>query len=172
MSSTNLVTRISTALDATVDRVGKAVSWIYAILIVVIILQVVLRYGFSNGLVVLEELQWHCYAIGLMFGLAYGSTHNAHIRVDILHMMFNPRVKNVIEILGILFLLMPFIYVVIYHSFDFVSESYRINEHSNAPSGLPFRWAIKAVIPVSFTLLLLSAIARLLRETSQLFSRA
>ncbi len=171
MSKGNSALAFADLIDAIINRVGIVASWSYVLLIVVIIVQVTLRYGFNNGLVVLEELQWHFYALGLMLGLAYGQTHNVHIRVDVLHVHFQTTTKRIIEILGILFLLMPFILVVILHSIDFVADSWRINEHSNAPSGLPWRWAIKSVIPLSFGLLFLSAAARLVREITLLSGR-
>ncbi len=168
MTSNSTFIRFTNAIDQFVDTFGRLISWAYALLIAVIIVQVVLRYGFGKGLVILEELQWHLYAIGLMFGLSYGLIHDEHIRVDVIHMRLSNKAKHIIEIAGILLLLLPFISVVFIHSIDFFIDSWRINEHSNAPSGLPWRWAIKSVIPASFALLFLSAIARLCRETALL----
>lgn len=42
----------------------------------------ILRYGFGHGLVILEELQWHYYALGIMFGASYAMMIDSHIRVD------------------------------------------------------------------------------------------
>jgi TRAP-type mannitol/chloroaromatic compound transport system permease small subunit len=61
-------------------------------------------------------------------------------------------------------LLVPFIYIVFIHSLDFVADAWRINEHSDAPLGLPWRWAIKSVIPISFFMLTLATISRFLRD--------
>jgi len=151
-------------IDSLIQRITLGIGWCYVLLVLVIILQVTLRKGFSQGLIALEELQWHLYAIGVMFGLAYAQTTNAHIRVDLLHSGFRTRSKRLIEILGILCLLLPFISVIFLHSLDFLHESYRINESSSAPSGLPWRWLIKAVIPASFALLALAVLSRLYRE--------
>lgn len=57
----NKVTKI---LDDSVEAVGKAVSWIWIILISTILANVILRYVFKQGMIELEELQWHLYAIG------------------------------------------------------------------------------------------------------------
>ncbi|MCP4935731.1 MAG: TRAP transporter small permease subunit, partial [bacterium] len=62
------------ALDSFIGAIGRVVSWANVILVGVIILQVVLRYGFGSGLVVLEELQWHLYAVAVMFGISYALT--------------------------------------------------------------------------------------------------
>ena len=156
-------------IDNFIIRFGRSVSWINFILIVVIILQVVLRYGFGKGLVVLEELQWHLYAAGVMIGLSYSQSADSHIRVDVFHMRFSRNSKNFWEIFGIVFFLIPFILVVFFNSLPFVAEAWRLNEMSDAPTGLPWRWLIKSVIPVSMLLLLASALSRLLRELASFF---
>ncbi len=151
-------------IDGVIKKIGHGISWVYIILIAVIITQVVLRRGFGSGLIVLEELQWHLYAIGVMFGLAYAQATNAHVRVDVLSNHLSSKSKHIIEITGILFLLLPFLYVIFYHSLDFVYEAWRTAERSNAPSGLPYRWLIKSVIPVSIGFLMLTSLNRLFRE--------
>ncbi len=151
-------------IDKFILKTGSWIAWCYALLVAVIILQVVLRYGFARGLVVLEELQWHLYAVGVMFGISYAQATNSHIRVDLLHTRLSRKTQRIFEILGILLLLMPFIAVIFIHSLDFVADSFRINERSDAPTGLPYRWLIKSVIPISFAMLFLAALSRLLRE--------
>jgi TRAP-type mannitol/chloroaromatic compound transport system permease small subunit len=152
-------------IDRFIQRIGMSVAWCYVLLVLVIILQVVLRKGFSSGLIIFEELQWHLYAIGVMVGLSYAQTTNSHIRVDLFYAHFRARTKHIIEIFGILFLVMPFIVIIFSHSVDFFYDSYRINEGSQSPSGLPYRWVIKGVIPVSFALLALAMLSRLYRDT-------
>lgn len=151
-------------VDRLILRIGSILSWGAVILVAVIILQVVLRYGFRHGLVVLEELQWHLYAIGVMFGMSYAQVRDAHIRVDIFHMRLGERTQRIIEILGILLLLLPFCYVMMSHSIDFLLDSWRVDERSDAPLGLCCRWAIKSVIPLSIGLLALAAISRMFHD--------
>jgi len=159
---------LADGIDRFIQRIGMSVAWVYVVLVLVIMLQVILRKGFSSGLIMLEELQWHLYAVGVMFGLSYAQTTNSHIRVDLFYSHFRARTKHIVEIFGILFLVLPFIAIVFLHSLDFVADSWRINEHSSAPSGLPWRWAIKSVIPVTFGLLGLAMISRLIRDTTLL----
>lgn len=156
-------------IDRFIQRIGMSVAWCYVLLVLVIILQVVLRKGFSSGLIMLEELQWHLYAVGVMFGLSYAQTTNSHIRVDLFYSHFRAQTKRVIEIIGILVLVLPFIVIIFMHSVDFFVDSYRINESSSSPSGLPYRWLIKGVIPVTFALLGLAVLSRLYRDTVLLF---
>lgn len=148
-------------IDGLVRGTGKVICWANALLIGVIILQVVLRYGFSQGQVFLEELQWHLFSLAVLFGISFAQVTDAHIRVDLLASGFSERTRHLLEIFGMLVFILPFVWVVFYHSLDFVAESWRLNEHSNAPSGLPWRWAIKAAIPAGFGLLGLVVLARL-----------
>jgi TRAP-type mannitol/chloroaromatic compound transport system permease small subunit len=160
---------LADSIDRMIQKIGHLIAWSYVLLVLIIITQVVLRKGFSSGLIIFEELQWHLYAVGVMFGLSYAQTTNSHIRVDLFYSHFRAKTKNVIEILSILFMVLPFIAVIFIHSLDFVAESYRINEHSESPSGLPFRWLIKSVIPLSMGLLALAVLSRLYRDTVLLF---
>ncbi|WP_136680121.1 TRAP transporter small permease subunit [Neptunomonas sp. XY-337] len=160
---------LSDTIDRFIQRIGVTVAWCYVLLVLVIILQVILRKGFSNGLVALEELQWHLYAVGVMFGLSYAQTTNSHIRVDLFYSHFRASTKHIIEILGILILVLPFVVIIFLHSVDFFYESYRINESSESPSGLPYLWAMKGVIPVTFGLLGLAVLSRLYRDVVLLF---
>ncbi len=158
--------RFCDPLDRFIKSVGHVVMWSNGLLIIIIILQVVLRYGFGHGLVPLEELQWHLYAIGIMFGASYAQVLDSHIRVDIIHSRLSDKWKKRWDLFGIVFLLLPFIFVIFLQSLDFVGESWRLNEGSDAPLGLPWRWAIKSVIPISFGLLLLATLSRAIRIVS------
>lgn len=160
---------LADSIDRGIQKIGHMIAWVYVVLVLVIITQVILRKGFSSGLIVLEELEWHLYALGVMFGLSYAQTTNSHIRVDLFYSSFRARTKHVIEILGILLLVLPFISVIFIHSLDFVADSFRINEHSESPSGLPYRWLIKSAIPASMLLLGVAVLSRLYRDTVLLF---
>ncbi len=160
--------RFSDAVDSLIRAIGHVVMWSNVILIGVIILQVILRYGFGRGLVILEELQWHLYAVGIMFGASYAQVLDAHIRVDIIHARLSDKWKLRWDLFGIIFLLLPFIIVIFDQSLAFTAESFRLGERSDAPLGLPWRWAIKSVIPISFGLLVVAAVSRAVRIIAQL----
>ena len=155
-------------LNSIVRHIAETTAWLNVVLIGVIILQVVMRYGFNKGLVPLEELMWHLYAVAFMFGMAYAVTNDSHIRVDVVHMALPKRLQHVFEILGILLLLMPFLWIVFDHSLDWTLEAYRVNESSANPTGLPYRWIIKSVVPITMFLIFLAAVARLIQEVSLL----
>ncbi len=111
----------------------------------------------------MEELQWHLYAVGIMFGASYAMTLDSHIRVDIVHARLSEKWQNRWDLFGIVFLLLPFIIIIFHQSLDFVYEAWRVSERSDAPMGLPYRWLIKGVIPASFGLLIISTVSRAIR---------
>jgi TRAP-type mannitol/chloroaromatic compound transport system permease small subunit len=162
-------TPLYTHIESFITTTSRVLAWTNLALVAVIIIQVVLRKVFSNGQIALEELQWHLYATAVMFGTAYAQISNLHVRVDLFYHKFSERKKALVDLLGLSLLAIPFVVVVILHSYDFAYESWRVNESSASPSGLPFRWLIKSVIPISFCLLLLSMLARILRNIETLF---
>lgn len=151
-------------LNAIVRRIAETAAWLNVALIAVILLQVVMRYGFNKGLVPLEELMWHLFAIAFMFGMAYSITNDSHIRVDIVHMNLPRRAQHVLEILGILLLLFPFLWILFDHSIGWAYEAWRVGESSANPTGLPHRWIIKSVVPLTALLMFIAALARLIQE--------
>jgi TRAP-type mannitol/chloroaromatic compound transport system permease small subunit len=164
MSNTASASHFAGLLDNLIRRIGQAVAWVNLLLIGVILIQVFFRhFGFTHGQIMLEEMRWHLYALAVMVGLSYGVSSDSHIRVDLLRHHFSPVAQNWIEIIGILFLLLPFLLVIFHHSLEWVADSFRLGESSENPTGLPYRWLIKAVIPISFGLLFIATLARLFR---------
>jgi len=96
------------AIDRFILRFGHFLSWANFLLIFVIVVQVTLRYGFGRGMVALEELEWHLYAVAFMFGLSYAVVTDAHVRVDLISIRMSTAARAWVEIMGILFLLLPF----------------------------------------------------------------
>jgi TRAP-type mannitol/chloroaromatic compound transport system permease small subunit len=162
-------TAISDVLEAVIEFVGTLVNWIWILLVLVIVGNVVGRYAFSVNYIWIEEMQWHMYAVGFMLGIGYALKHDAHVRVDVLAMTMGPRTRAWIELLGIVLLLAPVIYMILTYAIPFVEASWRRGERSSAPGGLANRWAIKALIIVAFSYLGLAALARLLRICAFLF---
>lgn len=155
---------IANLLERFVLFSARIICWVYPLLIFAILLNVVLRYGFSSGLIIFEEIQWHLYAIGMLFGLSYAEITNSQVKVDIVAGMLKTNTVRLWEVFGSLFLILPFVFVVIFNSYDYILSSYKVGESSNSPLGLPFRWAIKAVIPLSFSFLAIAVISRMLRN--------
>lgn len=162
-------TTLSSFLDTWVGGLGTLFSWLWIVTIGVILSSVISRYVFSSGSVMLEEVQWHLAGAAWLVGLSYAMVHDAHVRVDVLHERLSRRTQAWIEFAGILLLLLPFLLISFWEALPYAMSSFEQNEHSQAPNGLPWRWIMKAFLPISMLLLILAAIARFLRVTALLF---
>ncbi|ADZ91438.1 TRAP transporter small permease subunit [Marinomonas mediterranea] len=164
-------TTLSKRIDGVLQAIGNAASWIWILLMGIIILNVFMRYALGEGRIEFEELQWHFYAVGWLIGLSYCFAYDQHVRVDLIHGHLSLRTKSWIELFGILLLLLPFTCTVIWYSVPFISYSWEMHEISSAPGGLPYRWVIKSSLLVGFVLLALATISRLSRVLALLFHR-
>ena len=162
-------TRLSLACARSFAALARLLSWVWLILVFVIVANVTMRYVFGQGRIEFEELQWHLYAVGFLVGLATCFSTNQHVRVDVFHDKLSIRSQAWIELYGLLLLFFPFVLMVLIFSFSFVGYSISISEVSDAPGGLPFRWLIKSALPISMVFLLIAGFARLMRVTSCLF---
>ena len=148
-------------IDKFFDKLDKIVGKITAVLMLLVManvfLDVVLRYFFHTGSIALQEMEWHLFAMMFLLGISYALTNEAHVRVDFIYDNLSVRKKAFINIFGTLFMLIPFTLLIVYGSFEFVNDAYITNEISEDPGGLTHRWIIKAMIPFSFTLLILSS---------------
>lgn len=164
-------TAFSQLMDRVMRAIGSSISWIWLLLVAIIITNVTMRYLFGEGRVEFEEIQWHLYSVGFLLGLSYCMESDDHVRVDVIYERFSLRTKAWVELFGTLFLLLPFLLLVLRYSVPFFQFSWSINEVSDAPGGLPARWLIKSFLIIGFSLLLLTACSRLSRVTAYLFGR-
>ncbi|MBW2419918.1 MAG: TRAP transporter small permease subunit [Deltaproteobacteria bacterium] len=162
-------TRLSRRIDAVVCRVGEWVSWVWLLLLAVVVANVTLRYVFAAGRIELEELQWHLYAVGFLAGLSWCVETDAHVRVDFLRERLHPRMQAWVELYGILLLQLPFIVLVAVYALPFVADSFARGEISPSPGGLSQRWLVKGALLLGFGLLGLASVARLVRVAAFLF---
>lgn len=163
--------RLIRVVESVNTWVGKAASWLYPVLMLVIVLNVVLRYAFSLGSIMLEELQWHLYSAGFLLGLAYTYVDDAHVRVDVVYSHLSERKRLWIDLFGCLFLLIPFTALLTWDAWPYFLDSVAYNERSPVPSGLPARYIIKFVLFAGLLLLLLQGVVTALRKLLQLSAR-
>ena len=165
-------TALTRMLDRVVYAVGEVFHWIWIALLAVIIVNVILRYVFSRGMIELEELQWYLYAVGWLIGLSYTFISDDHVRVDVLHEKLSYRGKLWFEMGGLLLLFLPFVLFVVIYAVPFVELSWETNERSTSANGLPARWLVKGFLLFSFVLLVLAGVSRLLKVLASIASGA
>ena len=156
-------TPISRAIDSVLVVVGRASIWIWVVLMAVVVVNVTMRHLFGQGRVELEELQWHMNSVGFLLAIAYAYQSDSHIRIDLVSQRLSTRLRAWIELYGTLILLLPFVIMILWFSVPFVTQSFAVGEVSQSPGGLPYRWLIKAMLPIGMVLLLLGMASRTLR---------
>lgn len=164
--------RFCLKIDGFILTMGKIICWVNSLLVINILIQVILRYVLGEGQIWLEELQWHFYSVIIMLGIGYGVTVDSHIRLDIFHRKYSAKTKGYIDFFGTLFLVFPLILVLFIHGIDFVQSAWRVHETSPHPLGLPWRWLIKSVVPVSMFLILLASLSRLVGAAAVIFNHS
>ena len=145
-------------IERLVDAVGRATSWLALAIVVLMATNVVLRYLFSVGSVWSQELEWHLLAPLILFAIAYAFLKGEHVRVDVFYAHFSPRRKALVNLVSAL-LCLAIATITIWFSMKYVEQSYSIGEQSADPGGLPYRWALKALIPAGFLLVALQSVA-------------
>jgi TRAP-type mannitol/chloroaromatic compound transport system permease small subunit len=150
--------RIANAIDRFTAGIGRATAWLVLLTVLVGAFNAVARYAGRY-----LELQWYLFSVVFLLGAAFVLRDDSHVRVDVLYSRLGARAQSVINILGTLLLLVPFSAFVLWVSSPVVRASWRIRELSPDPGGLP-RYPLKALILVSFALLLLQALSELLKE--------
>lgn len=162
--------KLAGGIDAFIDLVGRATSWVALVLALVMGANVLLRYGFSIGFIWAQELEWHLMVPICLFGMSYALRHGEHVRVDILFASFSPRTKHAIDALAAV-IAMAFSLIVIWLSLSYVGQSWAINEGTANPGGIEHRYVIKSLIPIGFALLFLQSLAQVI-HSSLAFRRA
>lgn len=162
-----VVPRLHAGIERFVDAVGRAVSWLSLAIVVLMSINVLLRYLFSTGSVWAQELEWHLLVPLILFGVSYALRHGEHVRVDIAYGRFSLRAKHAVDLLSAL-LAIAISLLFIWYSLHYVQQAYVIDEGSPDPGGLPHRYLLKALIPIGFALLLLQSVATALASVDKL----
>lgn len=150
--------RLAGAIDAVVDLVGRATSWLALFLALVMATNVLLRYGFSIGSIWMQEFEWHIFVPICVFGMSYALLHGEHVRVDVVFQFFTDKNKHLVDfitaIVGMLLCVL-----VIALCIPYVYQSWSINEGTANPGGIAYRYIVKALIPIGFGLYFLQSLS-------------
>ena len=155
-------------LESIVARVGKLVSWLSVLLIVIIVIDVFLRYTFNITSSASFEIEWHLFGALFLLSAGWAFQNDKHVRVDVFYQNFSEKTKASINLLGTMILLFPLCYVGFIESVQFTIASYQIGETSPDPGGLPARFIIKSMIPLGFLFLGIQGVAVVLRSVKTL----
>jgi TRAP-type mannitol/chloroaromatic compound transport system permease small subunit len=156
---TGFLRKLCQRIDALNEGVGRIVAWATAIVVVVVFVDVVMRYVFNTSFVFTQELEWHLFAFIFLMGAGATLLKDGHVRVDIFYQRFNHQHRAWINLIGVIFFLIPGCIMIILTSLKFVSSAFTVMEGSPDPGGIPYRFILKSCIPAGFILVLMQGIA-------------
>jgi TRAP-type mannitol/chloroaromatic compound transport system permease small subunit len=151
-------------IDAFQERFGRGVSWLMLLMVLVVFMDVVLRYLFRTSTVWLQESEWHLFGMVYLLAAGYTMLYDEHVRVDIVYSRWPPRKKAWCDLILYFVFFYPSAFMVMIMAWPFVRDSYKVLEGSPDPGGIPYRFLLKSVIIVGFGLLTLQAISQTIKN--------
>ena len=162
--------KLSRRIDAITERIGKAAIWIVLIVVLFSTANALMRYLFNFSSNALLEIQWYLFGAIFLASSGYTLLRNEHVRIDLLSSKLSKRGRTWVDILGILFFLMPMAIAIMALSWPVFVHAFAGNEMSNSPGGL-IVWPARLMIPVGFALLILQGASELIKRIGFLQGR-
>ena len=154
--------KIENLFNKFADILGVITGTAMFLMIMNVFYDVITRYVFRVNSIAMQEMEWHLFSVIILLGVAYTLKEDGHVRVDIIYDKFSARKKAVINMVGVIIAIIPIALLVGITSIDFTLDSFGSvdipMESSDNPDGLPYRWIVKGLIPLSFLMLIITSI--------------
>ncbi len=151
-----------------INSVGHLCSLLMLLMVLNVFYDVIMRYFFNDVSIGMQELEWHLFGAMFMFGIGYTFKEDGHVRVDVFYDKMSIRSQAFVNIFGSIVFALPITLLILYFSIDYTYQAYEMGEGSADPGGLPYRWIIRSVIPISSMFLTLSIVYIVLTEIENL----
>ena len=162
-------------LSKIMDTINKAVGYLcglFAVLMVLVVFTVViLRYGFGISFIWMQESYVWLHAFIFMLGSGFTYLSNEHVRIDVFYRDASKKYKSIVDILGNIILVFPFLYIIWIYSFTFVTRSIQINEISREVGGLPALYILKSAILFFCIFLFIQSISNIIKSINSILER-
>ena len=155
--------RTSRAIDALNQRIGKSIAWLILVVVLISATNATVRKLFDTSSNAWLELQWVLFGVVFLLCAPWTLLSNEHVRIDIVNNLLPKKLRNIIELIGHIFFLLPLTIIMVVTSVPFFVRSFRINEQSMNAGGLP-QWPAKSLIMIGFALLFLQGISELIKR--------
>lgn len=150
-------------IDATTTWLGKRIAWLILVAVVVSAANASVRKIFDNSSNSWLELQWVLFSMVFLLCSPWTLLANEHIRIDIVNQLLPKRARNIIDVVGHAFFLLPLTVVMIVTGLPFFYRSFLLNEQSGNAGGLP-QWPAKSLVLIGFTFLFVQGISELIKR--------
>ncbi|WP_296802530.1 TRAP transporter small permease subunit [Thiolapillus sp.] len=151
-------------LESLAEVTGRVIAWGTLLMVLVTFAVVVLRYALDTGWIAMQESITHLHSLVFMLGAAYTLRHQGHVRVDIFYQKFSERGRAWVNLLGTLLLLFPMMSFIVWISWEYVTESWKVMEGSREAGGLPGVFLLKTLLLLMPVAMMLQGLALLLRS--------
>jgi TRAP-type mannitol/chloroaromatic compound transport system permease small subunit len=155
--------KLSRGIDAFTRWTGKRLAWLILVAVVISAVNAIMRKSFDISSNSWLELQWVLFSIVFLMCSPWTLLDNEHIRIDIVSNALPKAARNVIDVVGHAFFLMPLCIVMIITGGPFFMRSFEVNEQSGNAGGLP-QWPAKSLVIVGFAFLLVQGISELIKR--------
>lgn len=162
------MTTLADRIDRLVSGIGRVAAWLILAVVLLQFALVVARYLFGLGSIWLSETVIYAHAAVFMLAAAWTLRAEGHVRVDIFYGEASKRTKALIDLVGAILLLLPFLLVLLWLSVPYAARSWAILEHSQEASGLPLVFVLRTLIPVFAVLMTLQGVAQAIRAATVL----
>ncbi|WP_419595580.1 TRAP transporter small permease subunit, partial [Thiolapillus sp.] len=151
-------------LESLAEVTGRVIAWGTLLMVLVTFAVVVLRYALDTGWIAMQESITYLHSLVFMLGAAYTLRHQGHVRVDIFYQKFSERGRAWVNLLGTLLLLFPMMSFIVWISWEYVTESWKVMEGSREAGGLPGVFLLKTLLLLMPVAMMLQGLALLLRS--------
>lgn len=155
--------KLSGGIDAFTRWTGKRLAWLILVAVIISAANAIVRKAFDTSSNSWLELQWVLFSIVFLLCSSWTLLDNEHIRIDIVNAMLPKPARNIIDVIGHLFFLIPLTVVMLVTGVPFFLRSFQINEQSGNAGGLP-QWPAKSLIMIGFAMLLVQGISELIKR--------
>ena len=159
--------RLSRGIDWINAQFGIIATWLVLIACLVSAGNATSRYLFSESSNGWLEAQWYMFAAIVLLGAPYTLRMNEHVRLDLIYGSASERTRIWIDIIGGLLFLIPICAILIYFTWPWFVQSWKIQEISPNAGGL-VRWPVKLLLPVGFSLMILQGISEIIKRVAAL----
>jgi TRAP-type mannitol/chloroaromatic compound transport system permease small subunit len=155
--------KLARIIDALNFRIGKILSWLILVVVIISATNATVRKVFDTSSNAWLELQWVIFGVIFLLCSPWTLMSNEHIRIDIVNNLLPKRWRDLIDVIGHIFFLLPLTIVMVVTSVPFFLRSFWLNEQSMNAGGLP-QWPAKSLILIGFALLLLQGVSELIKR--------
>jgi TRAP-type mannitol/chloroaromatic compound transport system permease small subunit len=129
------------------------------VLVAMVLVNVVLRYGFGTGSIAMQDLATYAFAVFLITSLPVCLARGGHVRVEVFSERMGPGYLRAADAVALVVFLIPMFGLIVWAGWSDMVYSWRVREGSTTPGGLGGLYLVKTVLPVASVLMIVQGIA-------------